>query len=177
MLVHETFAGHRPPTCFAATADKEGYHWGGGCWNNDNVDNQPNDPVTTESTHGEGGDCSGFVFKVWRLSTSGAATPWVFYDQDFNMHGPYATGDYKGAVPAAWSKLANKDYATTDIMDALVYNDGVGGHIGLIYTEGTSNGTDIIVEAKGESEGSKIVSRDYRGQSKYSAIRRTGWTS
>src|SRR5439155_24580049 len=32
----------------------EGYHWGGGCWNDNDVDEGPNEPLQTSSTGGEG---------------------------------------------------------------------------------------------------------------------------
>ena len=52
----------------------EGYQWGGGCWDDDDRDDSPNDPHEDPATGGEGGDCSGFTFKVWReaLNTSDA---------------------------------------------------------------------------------------------------------
>src|SRR5256885_7065315 len=49
---------------YAYGAVYEGYQWGGGCWNYDNVDSAPNDPPQTY-TGGEGGDCSGFTYKSW----------------------------------------------------------------------------------------------------------------
>ena len=42
---------------YANAARYEGYQWGGGCWNYDDVDSYPNDPPAETSTHGEGGDC------------------------------------------------------------------------------------------------------------------------
>ena len=44
----------------------EGYQWGGGCWNDNDRDDSPGDPHENPATGGEGGDCSGFTFKVWR---------------------------------------------------------------------------------------------------------------
>src|SRR5438132_9222806 len=55
---------------YALAGSREGYQWGGGCWNNDNIDNSPNDPPADPNTGGEGPDCSGFTFKVWRESES-----------------------------------------------------------------------------------------------------------
>lgn len=46
----------------------EGYHWGGECANDNNVDDQPGDPERDERTHGEGTDCSGFVRKAWGIT-------------------------------------------------------------------------------------------------------------
>jgi len=52
----------------ALRARHEGYQWAGGCWNDNDRDDSPNDPTSDPSTDGEGGDCSGFTFKVWRES-------------------------------------------------------------------------------------------------------------
>src|SRR4029453_18353216 len=43
---------------YANAARYEGYQWGGGCWNYDDVDSYPYDGPGDPSTHGEGGDCS-----------------------------------------------------------------------------------------------------------------------
>src|SRR5438046_9766645 len=53
---------------YALAGSREGYQWGGGCWNNDNIDNSPNDPPEDPYTGGEGPDCSGFTFTVRRES-------------------------------------------------------------------------------------------------------------
>ena len=66
----------QPTSYFTATARStvalyaryEGYQWGGGCWNDNDVDDSPGDPTEDPNTGGEGGDCSGFTFKVWRES-------------------------------------------------------------------------------------------------------------
>ena len=52
----------------ALRARYEGYQWAGGCWNDNDRDDSPNDPKEDPATGGEGGDCSGFTFKVWRES-------------------------------------------------------------------------------------------------------------
>ena len=49
-------------TAVAIHARYEGYQWAGGCWNDNNVDDSPNDPTENPNTGGEGGDCSGFTF-------------------------------------------------------------------------------------------------------------------
>ena len=48
----------------ALRARYEGYQWAGGCWNDNDVDDSPGDPTEDPNTGGEGGDCSGFTFKV-----------------------------------------------------------------------------------------------------------------
>src|ERR1043166_7574571 len=55
---------------WALRARFEGYQWGGGCWNDNDVDDSPGDPTQDPNTGGEGGDCSGFTFKVWRESAN-----------------------------------------------------------------------------------------------------------
>jgi len=57
-------------------------------------------------------------------------------------------------------------------MDALPSD----GHIGIIYAK-NADGTDQIIEAKGEAYGTNIWTRTYRGDSSYSGVRRTGWSS
>ena len=49
-------------------------------------------------------------------------------------------------------------------------------HIGMIYAT-NSDGTDQIIEAKGEAYGTNIWTRTYRGDANYSGVRRTGWSS
>src|SRR2546423_14313549 len=50
---------------YAAVGVGEGYHWGGGCWNDNNTDDARNEPQENNtSTHGEGPDCSGVVYKT-----------------------------------------------------------------------------------------------------------------
>ncbi len=50
----------------ALYARNEGYQWAGGCWNDNDVDDSPGDRKENGGTGGEGADCSGFTFKVWR---------------------------------------------------------------------------------------------------------------
>jgi hypothetical protein len=57
-------------------------------------------------------------------------------------------------------------------MDALASDS----HIGMIYAK-NADGTDQIIEAKGEAYGTNIWTRTYRGDSSYSGVRRTGWSS
>jgi hypothetical protein len=153
----------------ALRARYEGYQWGGGCWNDNDRDDSPGDPHEDPFTGGEGGDCSGFTFKVWReaLDTSDAG-----FDQWGMLrfvHGPYTAAAFKAGsgapnVIAAKSSLIKMDALASD------------GHIGLIYAQ-NPDGSDQIIEAKGESYGTSIWTRTYRGSSSYSGVRRTGWSS
>jgi hypothetical protein len=153
----------------ALRARHEGYQWGGGCWDDDDRDDSPNDPHEDPATGGEGGDCSGFTFKVWRepLDTSDAG----FHQWGLLrfVHGPYTAAAFKagsGAPNVTVSKSALIK------MDALASD----GHIGLVYAV-NPDGTDQIIEAKGEAYGTNIWTRTYRGSSSYSGVRRTGWSS
>ena len=65
----------------------EGYQWGGGCWNDNDRDDSPGDPPERANTGGEGGDCSGFTFKVWRESTNTADKGAYQWNMLRNIHG------------------------------------------------------------------------------------------
>jgi hypothetical protein len=156
-------------TTVALRARYEGYQWGGGCWNDNNQDDSPGDPPGDGSTGGEGGDCSGFTFKVWRESLNTSDAGFYQWGMLRNVHGPYVAASFKsgnGAPNVTVSKSA------TIRMDAFASS----GHIGMIYAK-NADGTDQIIEAKGEAYGTNIWTRTYRGDSNYSGVRRTGWSS
>lgn len=153
----------------ALRARYEGYQWGGGCWNDNDRDDSPGDPREDPATGGEGPDCSGLTFKVWRepLNTGDAG----FHQWGLLrfVHGPYTAAAFKagsGAPNVTVSKSA------VIKMDALASAD----HIGLVYAV-NPDGSDQIIEAKGEAYGTNIWTRTYRGSSSYSGVRRTGWSS
>ncbi|MET0560727.1 MAG: hypothetical protein ABW012_03780 [Gaiellaceae bacterium] len=153
----------------ALRARHEGYQWGGGCWNDNDRDDAPNDPHEDPATGGEGGDCSGFTFKVWReaLDTSDAA----FHQWGLLrfVHGPYTAAAFKAGSGAPNVTISKSALVK---MDALASD----GHIGLVYAV-NPDGTDQIIEAKGEAYGTNIWTRTYRGSSNYSGVRRSGWSS
>lgn len=153
----------------ALRARFEGYQWGGGCWNDNDRDDSPNDPPGDGATGGEGGDCSGFTFKVWRESTNTADGGFYQWGMLRNVHGPYVARSFK-----LGSGAPNVTYAKSALikMDALASD----GHVGLIYAK-NADGTDQIIEAKGEAYGTNIWTRTYRGSSSYGGVRRTGWSS
>jgi hypothetical protein len=153
----------------ALRARFEGYQWGGGCWDDDDSDDSPNDPTTDPNTGGEGGDCSGLTFKVWREPLSTGDDSFHQWGMLRHVHGPYTAAAFK-----AGSGAPNVTVAKSNLMrmDALA-NDG---HIGLVYAE-NPDGTDQIIEAKGEAYGTNIWTRTYRGSSSYSGVRRVGWSS
>lgn len=153
----------------ALRARHEGYQWAGGCWNDNDRDDSPYDPTTDAATGGEGGDCSGFTFKVWReaLDTSNAG----FHQWGMlrHVHGPYTAAAFR-----AGSGAPN----ITALKSGLIKMDALASesHIGLIYAT-NPDGTDQIIEAKGEAYGTNIWTRTYRGSSSYSGVRRVGWSS
>jgi len=156
-------------TTVALYARWEGYQWGGGCWNDNDVDDSPGDPTSDPNTGGEGGDCSGFTFKVWRESlTEGDSGAWQ-WNKLRNVHGPYTAARFKSGDGAP-----NVTYGKGGLirMDALASSS----HIGLIYAA-NADGTDQIIEAKGEAYGTNIWTRTYRGDSNYGGVRRLGWSA
>ncbi len=146
----------------------EGYQWAGGCWNDNNVDDSPNDPTGDPNTGGEGGDCSGFTFKVWRESESTSDAGFYEWLRLRKVHGPYTADAFRQGAGAP-----NITYSKSGLikMDALASS----GHIGMIYAK-NADGTDQIIEAKGEAYGTNIWTRTYRGSSSYGGVRRLGWS-
>ena len=151
----------------ALRARYEGYQWAGGCWNDNDRDDSPNDPREDPATGGEGGDCSGFTFKVWRESLSQSDDSFHQWGMLRNVHGPYTAAAFKAGTGAP-NVMVSKSALIK--MDALASD----GHIGLIYAT-NPDGTDQIIEAKGEDYGTNIWTRTYRGSSSYTGVRRTGW--
>jgi hypothetical protein len=156
-------------TTIVLRARHEGYQWGGGCWNNNDVDDSPGDPTQDPATGGEGPDCSGLTFKTWRESLNTSNANAYGWGRLRYVHGPYTSvafkrGDGAPNVTASKSALIR--------MDALASE----GHIGLVYAP-NPDGSDQIAEAKGEAYGTNIWTRTYRGSTSYSGVRRTGWSS
>src|SRR5438876_12351737 len=89
---------------YALRARWEGYQWGGGCWNDNNVDDSPGDPPGDPNTGGEGGDCSGFTFKVWRESPYTWDDSGYEWDKKTVVHGPFDAAAFKaGSGAANWA--------------------------------------------------------------------------
>lgn len=152
----------------ALKARYEGYQWGGGCWNDNNVDDSPGDPTGDPNTGGEGGDCSGFTFKVWRESESTSDAGYYQWNKLWKIHGPYTAEQFKSAAGAPNYPLSK---SAAIKMDAFAST----GHIGMIYAT-NANGSDQIIEAKGEAYGTNIWTRTYRGDPSYGGVRRLGWS-
>jgi len=159
---------------YSAVGDNEGYEWGGGCWNDNNIDDTPGQPDSS----GEGADCSGFTFKTWELHSTQGHTGWTFYDKLKNIHGPYTAAEYHdpGGPPETWpfKRLRDKNRSTTLYMDAFASTT----HIGMLYTSSNpSSSTDYIIEALGDAAGTDINVEDFRYDSAYVGVRRLTWTA
>jgi len=155
-------------TTVALRARYEGYQWGGGCWNDNNRDDSPGDPPETPGTGGEGPDCSGLAFKVWRESESTSNAGFYQWGLLRFVHGPYTAQSFKYGAGAPNVTLAKSSAIR---MDAFASD----GHIGLVYAK-NADGSDQIIEAKGEAYGTNIWTRTYRGSSSYGGVRRLGWS-
>jgi hypothetical protein len=157
---------------YALVAVGEGYEMGGGCWNDNDRDDTPNDDDNFNSG-AEGPDCSGLTFKAWKLRPGQGADGGRWYDKLMNIHGPYQAVEYHS--PQGGWPFANISKNSLLTMDALAKN----GHIAMLYTVNTSKNTDIVIEAVGGSSSPAVgvFERDYRSQSVYKAVRRDGWTA
>jgi hypothetical protein len=161
----------------------EGYEWGGGCWNDNNKDDTPQDSEGSNSG-AEGPDCSGFTFKTWKLLPTFGANGGRWYNKLENIHGPYATSSYANQnAPSSWPfhVLLGANGHPTKNKDRLAYMDAYAkdGHIGMIYTVyANSANTDMIVEAVGQPYQPPVgrFERDYAANSDYVAVRREGWS-
>ena len=157
---------------YAQQASHEGYDWGGGCYRLNNEDDTPGAP----DSGSEGADCSGLVFKTWALR-GGGSSRFRYWEHERFVHGEYSTADFWAPRSREPFRRIRKTYHATQIMDAFVYRNAAAdeGHIGMIYAEG-SGGSDTIVEAKSDADGTGVWARDYRSSSAYRAVRRRGWT-
>jgi hypothetical protein len=166
-----SMANYRPKDAraYVDVALKEGYEYGGGCWNNDNVDDTPGQP----DSGGEGPDCSGLVFKTWALKKTWGMSGFEYWDRMMNIHGPYASMAFHdvgrtSALPFHSILKSNATY-----MDAFARE----GHVGLMYTGiPTSSGTYWFAEAKGDAYGTHLYEENWMHDTAYVAVERKGWT-
>lgn len=149
---------------YALVGRHEGYEWGGGCWNNNDNDDTPNAP----DANGEGGDCSGFTFKSWAMSKDMSIIDKRHWEILDNIHGPYTAADYEAGIGATHD--IGKSYSSTQYMDAFASST----HIGMIYAE-QADGSDRIIEAKGDADGTGLWDRTYRSSSGYDGVERDSW--
>ena len=155
---------------YAEIGAHEGYQWGGGCWNDNNVDDAPGDPTENRGTRGEGGDCSGLHLQVVVRARAAHRTPASTTTTGCGTStGRSSPQDFKNGVG-----LQNLIVSKTALiqMDALAS----ANHVGMIYQANTAYNTDRIVEAKCEACGTGIWTRTYRGDPSYGGVRRAGWS-
>ncbi len=107
-----------------------------------------------------GGDCSGYVAKVWQVPSSNS-------DLGSDSH-PYSTIDFNKDA-TNWSTI---DQGSLETGDAMVYNNGSAGHI-FIFDHGDPWGSMYAYECKGCSYGCTAGMRTV--SSSYHAIRKTGF--
>ena len=155
---------------YVSRALKEGYEWGGGCWNDNNVDDTPGAPDSS----GEGPDCSGLVFKSWELESSWGASGFHWWDKLQNIHGPYSSDSYHDAGTATSLPFYRFDKTNNPLyMDAFARI----GHVGLLWTSvKNSDGTYTFAEAKGDAYGTNTWSENWMNDSSFVGVRRKSWT-
>ena len=169
---------------YALVAVGEGYKMGGGCWNNNNIDDTPHQPDSS----GEGPDCSGLVFKTWALDNVAGANDLSFRYRykEYKEHGPYDTAVLSGRSGTD-PKFYNLSTSSRKQMDAFAWNtktchDDNGnliwcGHTGL-FVQNNANGTIKVIEAKGDEAGvvSSNVTWHTDTNHPWKLARRNGWS-
>lgn len=152
---------------YAYTGRYEGYQWGGGCWNDNDRDDAPGDPVEKSDTRGEGGDCSGFTTKTWEINTS-SSTAFLWREMIMNYHGPQVAASFRSST-TAWT-VQSRTY-TPSSMDSFAST----GHVAMWYAM-NSDGSGQFIEAKSESSGTGIWTETYRASTSFVPAARNGWT-
>ncbi|MFO0570694.1 MAG: hypothetical protein U0263_33975 [Polyangiaceae bacterium] len=107
-----------------------------------------------------GGDCSGYVAKIWQVPSSNS-------DLTKDSH-PYTTASFNEDT-TQWSTIAQ---GSMKAGDAMVYRSGGAGHI-FLYHHGDPWGSMYAYECKGCSAGCTKGLRT--ASSAYHAIRKTGY--
>ncbi len=107
-----------------------------------------------------GGDCSGFVAKVWQVPSSNT-------DLTVDSH-PYSTADFVEDT-SQWKTVSRSSLKAAD---SLVYRSGGAGHI-FLYTKGDGWGSMYAYECRGCSAG--CIAGYRTASSAYHAIRRQGY--
>ena len=151
----------------------EGYQWAGGCYDNNDKDPTYNVyPRETKSTLGEGPDCSGLVWRVWRESNVPYPrdNSFYFWGRSTYDHGPYDTYGFRFKTKDDGAPHVQYSKSGVIMMDAFVSTT----HIGLEELS-IDYGVDLIWEALGEAYGTNEFIESYRVQSKFSGVRRLAW--
>jgi uncharacterized protein YraI len=107
-----------------------------------------------------GGDCSGFVGKVWEVPSSNSS-------MSVDAH-PYSTGNFVNDT-SQWKTVGR---SSMEKADAMVYNQSGEGHI-FLYSSGDAWGSVYAYECKGCSYGCVYDLRSV--SSAYHGIRRAGY--
>src|SRR5256885_9358608 len=115
-------------TAVALHARYEGYQWAGGCWNDNNIDDSPHDATEDPNTGGEGGDCSGFTFKVWRESETQSDAGFYQWNKLWKVHGPYTAAAFKSGTGATNTTVAKSAAIKIDAVAS-------SSHIRMIYAQ------------------------------------------
>jgi hypothetical protein len=142
-----------------------GYRWGKGRWLPFGVTSQNKGVCTGNCPNctfrGEyGADCSGLAAKVWTVPS---------WNDDMTKEAhPYSTWDFV-KTNSQWSTVSR---GALQKADALVYNDGTGGHI-VIYESGDGWGSSWVYEARGCAYGIVHNLRSFGSQ--YKGIARAGY--
>lgn len=160
-------------TDIANVAVGEGYQWAGGCYDADDHDPTANAyPRETKSTLGEGPDCSGLVWRVWRESNVPYPSDnrFFFWTRSTYDHGPYNTTAFKYAAKGNGAPHVQYDKSSIIMMDALASDS----HIALEQFR-IDSGSDFVWEALGEAYGTNEWIETYRSQTAFSGVRRLGW--
>ena len=109
---------------YVDVALQEGYEYGGGCWNDNNRDDTPDQP----NSGGEGPDCSGLVFKTWGLKNKYGNGGFEWWDPLMNIHGPYASSAFHDVGTTSSVPFYRIPKTDATYMDAFARD----GHIGLL---------------------------------------------
>lgn len=107
-----------------------------------------------------GGDCSGYVAKVWQVPSSNS-------EISVDDH-PYSTASFDNDT-SLWSTVSR---GSIEMADAMVHRSGGSGHI-FVYEKGDGWGSMYAYECKGCSYG--CIAGYRTATSSYHAIRRAGY--
>jgi len=154
---------------YVDVALQEGYEYGGGCWNDNNRDDTPDQP----NSGGEGPDCSGLVFKTWGLKNKYGNGGFEWWDPLMNIHGPYASSAFHDVGTTSSVPFYRIPKTDATYMDAFARD----GHIGLLYSPlTTGSNTARIAEARGDAYGTDTWEEAWIYNSDYVGVQRKNWT-
>jgi hypothetical protein len=167
--MNDSYVKRSDARAYAVVAIDEGYEYGGGCWNNNNVDDTPGQP----DSGGEGPDCSGLVFKSWELKATSGADGFQWWSKWQNIHGPYSSNTFHDVGTTSSLPFFQIPKNAAYSMDAFARD----GHIGLVYGPGPNpDGTWMMLEAKGDQYGVHTYSESWLYDNDYEGVRRKDWT-